>query len=188
MVFAHFAGRQLFTTFARHQWTAVNKFVWLKCRNFIGDKWSCSSPKKESRPEGGGAQRSASLAQTLRRSFRRRSLFGLGRLLFSFEIARPALSFFNFVGLFAHTSVFTSAHVFRFCVATMKVWARQFNIYLTLAATLALLCGCETDKPRGPVGALRVHIEANPDTWARARPSPCCVPIPSSSPSRRNPF
>ena len=41
----------------------------------------------------------------------------------------------------------------------MKVWARQFNIYLTVATALALLCGCETDRPRGPVGALRVHVE-----------------------------
>ena len=44
----------------------------------------------------------------------------------------------------------------------MEVWSRQFNIYLTLAATLALLCGCETDRPRGPVSSLRVHIEASP--------------------------
>jgi hypothetical protein len=41
----------------------------------------------------------------------------------------------------------------------MKVRARQFNIYLTVATALALLCGCETDRPRGPVGALRVHVE-----------------------------
>ena len=46
----------------------------------------------------------------------------------------------------------------------MEAWSRQFNIYLTLAATLALLCGCETDRPRGPVSTLRVHIEANSDT------------------------
>ncbi len=46
----------------------------------------------------------------------------------------------------------------------MKVWAQQFNIYLTLAATLALLCGCETNKPHGPVGALRIHIETSADS------------------------
>jgi preprotein translocase subunit SecD len=46
----------------------------------------------------------------------------------------------------------------------MEAWSRQFNIYLTLAATLALLCGCQTDKPHGPTGALRVHIEASPDS------------------------
>jgi preprotein translocase subunit SecD len=46
----------------------------------------------------------------------------------------------------------------------MEAWSRQFNIYLTLAATLALVCGCETDRPRGPVSTLRVHIEANSDT------------------------
>jgi preprotein translocase subunit SecD len=52
----------------------------------------------------------------------------------------------------------------------MKVWAQQFNIYLALAAMLAavtaLLCGCETDKPHGPVSALRIHIEASRDTAA----------------------
>jgi len=41
---------------------------------------------------------------------------------------------------------------------------RQFNIYLTLAAVLALLFGCATDKPHGPTAALRVHIEASPDS------------------------
>jgi len=46
----------------------------------------------------------------------------------------------------------------------MKVWARRFNIYLALAATLALVCGCQTQKPKKPVAALRVHIEAKSDT------------------------
>jgi hypothetical protein len=46
----------------------------------------------------------------------------------------------------------------------MKVWAGQFNIYLTLVATLTLLCGCETNKSHGPVSALRVHIEIGPDS------------------------
>jgi SecDF, P1 head subdomain len=46
----------------------------------------------------------------------------------------------------------------------MKVWARRFNIYLTLAAALALLCGCLTEKPEQPAAALRIHIEAGGDT------------------------
>jgi hypothetical protein len=46
----------------------------------------------------------------------------------------------------------------------MKVWAQRFNIYLTLAAALALVCGCQTEKPKKPTAALRVHIEASPDT------------------------
>ena len=45
----------------------------------------------------------------------------------------------------------------------MEFWSRQFNIYLALAATLGLLCSCQTNKPHGPVSALRVHIEASPD-------------------------
>ncbi len=46
----------------------------------------------------------------------------------------------------------------------MEVRSRQFNIYLTLAATLLLLSGCLTNKPHGPTSALRVHIEASPDS------------------------
>jgi len=46
----------------------------------------------------------------------------------------------------------------------MEAWSRQFNIYLALAATLALLCGCQTNKPHGPIAALRVHIEASPNS------------------------
>ncbi|HEV2438153.1 MAG TPA: hypothetical protein VG077_19330 [Verrucomicrobiae bacterium] len=46
----------------------------------------------------------------------------------------------------------------------MEAWSRQFNIYLALAATVALLCGCETNKPHGPIAALRVHIEASPSS------------------------
>jgi SecDF, P1 head subdomain len=44
----------------------------------------------------------------------------------------------------------------------MEAWTRQFNIYLALAATLAVLCGCQTNKPHGLIAALRVHIEAGP--------------------------
>jgi len=46
----------------------------------------------------------------------------------------------------------------------MEARSRQFNIYLTLAAAVGLLCSCNTNKPHGQVSALRVHIEANPDT------------------------
>jgi hypothetical protein len=46
----------------------------------------------------------------------------------------------------------------------MESWSRQFNIYLALAATLGLLCSCQTNKPHGQVSALRIHIEASPDT------------------------
>ncbi|MGA9779904.1 MAG: hypothetical protein WBS33_16705 [Verrucomicrobiia bacterium] len=46
----------------------------------------------------------------------------------------------------------------------MEAWSRQFNIYLALAATLGLLCGCQTNKPHGPIAALRLHIEASPSS------------------------
>jgi len=46
----------------------------------------------------------------------------------------------------------------------MESWSRQFNIYLTLTAAVVLLGGCRTDRPHGQVSAVRVHIEANPDS------------------------
>ena len=52
----------------------------------------------------------------------------------------------------------------------MKVWARRFNIYLTLAMALALLYGCASEKPKQPVAALRVHIEAGADTLGTTEP------------------
>ena len=50
----------------------------------------------------------------------------------------------------------------------MKLWPRQFNIYLMLVAILGLLCGCSSlmNKPHGPTAALRIHIEANRDSVA----------------------
>jgi len=47
----------------------------------------------------------------------------------------------------------------------MKVCARGFNIILTLAAALTLLCGCQTHREKGPLAALRVHIQVNPDAF-----------------------
>jgi preprotein translocase subunit SecD len=45
----------------------------------------------------------------------------------------------------------------------MKALARQFNIYLALAILLGGVCGCQTNPQDKVVGALRVHIEVNPD-------------------------
>jgi hypothetical protein len=42
----------------------------------------------------------------------------------------------------------------------MKVCARRFNVYFTLAAMLALLGGCQTDKKNEKIGALYIHIQA----------------------------
>ena len=44
----------------------------------------------------------------------------------------------------------------------MKLLARRFNIYLALATLLGLFCGCQTPQDKVE-GALRVHIEVNPD-------------------------
>jgi len=46
----------------------------------------------------------------------------------------------------------------------MKVLARQFNIYLALAILLGGVCGCQTNPQEKVVGALRVHIEVDPDS------------------------
>jgi hypothetical protein len=40
----------------------------------------------------------------------------------------------------------------------MKVCARSFNVYFSLAAALLVICGCETAKDR-MTAALRVHFE-----------------------------
>jgi SecDF, P1 head subdomain len=42
----------------------------------------------------------------------------------------------------------------------MKAITRQFNLFLALM-TMAVLCGCKTDKKPKEVSALRVHIEAD---------------------------
>jgi hypothetical protein len=73
-----------------------------------------------------------------RRSLGGRSLFGFGRQLFPFEIASPAFSFFGFVELFAHTSVFTSAKYSDF------VWH-----YESLGATIQHLFGAGRDAGGG---------------------------------------
>ena len=65
-----------------------------------------------------------------------------------------------------------------FVVRTMKLWTRQFNIYLMLAATLALFCGCQTSKKDTPVSALRIHIEINPDSAGTSK----TIPIVRSDP------
>ena len=46
----------------------------------------------------------------------------------------------------------------------MKILARQFNIYLALAILLGGVCGCQTNPQEKVVGALRVHIEVDPDS------------------------
>ena len=45
----------------------------------------------------------------------------------------------------------------------MMVWTQRFNLYLAMAAALALLCGCQIHWKKGPVAALRVHIQTNPN-------------------------
>jgi preprotein translocase subunit SecD len=47
----------------------------------------------------------------------------------------------------------------------MKVYARQFNLYLTWFTALMLICGCASSKKDGKddkdaTGAIRVHIES----------------------------
>src|ERR1039457_4206424 len=51
----------------------------------------------------------------------------------------------------------------------MKVCARSFNIILALAATLALLCGCQTFWQKGPQGAVRIHIQTSPSALSTSQ-------------------
>ena len=62
-------------------------------------------------------------------------------------------------------SVFTLSACYGFVDRTMKVCARQFNLYLTCFTAIMLIGGCETSKKDGKddknaVGAVRVHIES----------------------------
>jgi hypothetical protein len=54
----------------------------------------------------------------------------------------------------------------------MKVCARSFNIILALAATLALLCGCQMFRQKGPLGALRIHIQTSPSALSTSQTIP----------------
>ena len=45
----------------------------------------------------------------------------------------------------------------------MKVLARQFNIYLTLAVLIGLAGGCQTGNSKAKSAILRVHIESGSD-------------------------
>ncbi len=69
----------------------------------------------------------------------------------------------------------------------MKVYAQRFNLYLMLVMVLALICGCQTHNPKHKknqaVGALRIHLQANPnevgptDTISVLRSTPVSVTI-----------
>jgi hypothetical protein len=108
--------------------------------------------------------------------------FGFHRGLFAFDISLAALFMFVFIVLFAHKCLYF-VRVLRFCGCTMKVCAGRFNTYLALAAMLAFICGCQTDKKSKDVSALRVHLQANPnetgatDTISVLRTDPVSVTV-----------
>jgi hypothetical protein len=65
----------------------------------------------------------------------------------------------------------------------MKVYAQRFNLYLALVAAFALCCGCQTDKKKEKLAAVRIHLQANPseagttDTVSVLRSAPVTVSI-----------
>ena len=106
------------------------------------------------------------------RSSRRLGLGGFfrpDRCFFAFDVALPASAVFNFVVLFAHKCLYFD-RVLRFCESTMKVLAGRFNIYLALVLLLGVAGGCQTSKADKQTGALRVHIEADPDPAGTSQP------------------
>src|ERR1700690_1768264 len=103
-----FCLRKLFTTFARKNGRG-EQVCFSEMVKFHPDTSPGPPPEKRKPPLRAAVCGEGSLSQISRCRFCGRGLFRLGGLLFSFEIARSARSFFNFVGLFAHTSVFTSA-------------------------------------------------------------------------------
>ena len=46
----------------------------------------------------------------------------------------------------------------------MMIWLQRFNLYLGLATALVLACGCQTHKSKEPMGAVRIHVQTNPDS------------------------
>src|SRR5262245_7951527 len=51
----------------------------------------------------------------------------------------------------------------------MRIPVVRFNFYLLAALAVAVACGCQSSKPKGPRANLRLHIEAPPDTSPSAR-------------------
>jgi len=72
----------------------------------------------------------------------------------------------------------------------MRTGLGRFNFYLPALLLLALLCGCvplET-KPKGPVAALRLHLEVNPDGTDRNAPVAICRETPVMVNVEKSPF
>ena len=46
----------------------------------------------------------------------------------------------------------------------MKVYGRRYNIFLALATAVILAGGCQTDKKKSDISAMRVHLQANKNT------------------------
>ncbi|HEU5397544.1 MAG TPA: hypothetical protein VFV81_10265 [Verrucomicrobiae bacterium] len=51
----------------------------------------------------------------------------------------------------------------------MRILARQFNLYFTLLAAVALFCGCQSDKSKSARAILRIHIETPADDFGTTR-------------------
>lgn len=52
----------------------------------------------------------------------------------------------------------------------MKVYVQRFNIYFALVIAMALVGGCQTDKKKDQISALRVHLQANQNTVGATLP------------------
>jgi hypothetical protein len=83
--------------------------------------------------------------------------------LFAFDVSLAAFFMFSFVQLFAHKCLYF-VRVLRFCGCTMKVYTQRFNIFFALGMAATLVCGCQTDKTKGQISVLRVHLQANQNT------------------------
>jgi hypothetical protein len=78
---------------------------------------------------------------------------------------QAALPLLDFVGLLAHSALqFRTDSVY---CGTMLICWRRFNLYLLLAAGLALVCGCKTTG-KGQLCTLRLHEEVHPDATGRS--------------------
>ena len=97
------------------------------------------------------------------RSRRLGSPFGLGRHFFPLVMAESAFSFFCFVVLSAHKSLYI-ASMFRFGVATMLIRRTLINLNLLLALGIGLAgCGTTSDGDSKVQAVIRLHMETTAD-------------------------
>jgi hypothetical protein len=90
--------------------------------------------------------------------------FGFGARLLALQVGIPSFPLLSFVVLLAHNSLH-SERIPIVC-GTMMIRGKRFNIYLLVALTAALACGCRSTAERQAkkaLSTLRLHLESGGD-------------------------